>query len=223
MIDTYHSSLASPPPPLPPRHSQMFMKAQVAFAGHIILLRSVLALVMLHFLLTAGGFAFLFYTETKEKLPGSDAQTAFQQSSSRAFARMIVARMAHSSVQQSTSGFLQWNMKHSVRHHVNTYGSSWLTVLEPGDYMVFSRVTFSRAQPERPTASAVKLKRGPSAEETVAMRAYCSLDSSGSGQCTASVGEVMSLERGNQLSLWVQDLSLVDYSETATSFGIYKL
>nr|XP_061793210.1 uncharacterized protein LOC133583102 [Nerophis lumbriciformis] len=204
MIDTYHSSLASPPPPLPPRHSQMFMKAQVAFAGHIILLRSVLALVMLHFLLTAGGFAFLFYTETKEKLPGSDGFEGF-------------------ALPPQTAGFLQWNMKHSVRHHVNTYGSSWLTVLEPGDYMVFSRVTFSRAQPERPTASAVKLKRGPSAEETVAMRAYCSLDSSGSGQCTASVGEVMSLERGNQLSLWVQDLSLVDYSETATSFGIYKL
>ncbi|XP_061691644.1 uncharacterized protein LOC133509029 [Syngnathoides biaculeatus] len=291
MINTYHSSVASLPPPPPlPRQSQVFIQPRAPSAGHSkTLFRSLLAVVVLHFLLTAGGFAFLYCTGRMEKPPLPKA--TFQQTSSRTFARMVVANRIHSPARESTrkrrnpscllfsqfdslvfmmltfgvlkqtheaftelllklnsiqvdtiyqlgradavppAGYLQWDMKHSVRSNVNYYRSSWLTVLEPGDYVVFSRVTFSRADPQRPLASAVKLKRGESSKETVAMTAYCSLDGSGSGSgfgsvprlCTASLGEVMTLERGNQLSLWVQDQSLVDYSEAATSFGIYKL
>ncbi|XP_061542664.1 CD40 ligand isoform X2 [Phycodurus eques] len=217
MINTYHSSVASPPPPLPPRQSQLFIQPQAPSASHSKnLFRSLLAVVVLHFLLTLGGFAFLYYTGRMEK-PLSEAS-----SSSRALARMIVAKRIRN---QESPCYLQWDMKHSVRSNVNYYHSSWLTVLQPGDYLVFSRVSFSKADPKRPLASAVKLKRGASSKETVAMQAYCSLNGSVSipRLCTASLVEVMTLETGNQLSLWVQDLSLVDYSETATSFGMYKL
>ncbi|XP_061644227.1 CD40 ligand isoform X2 [Phyllopteryx taeniolatus] len=228
MINTYHSSVASPPPPLPPRQSQVFIQPQGPSASHSKnLFRSLLAVVVLHFLLTVGGFAFLYYTGRMEK-PLSEAS-----SSSRALARMIVVkriRNQESTCKQLTPSchlfsYLQWDMKHSVRSNVNYYHSSWLTVLQPGDYLVFSRVSFSKADPKRPLASAVKLKRGASSKETVAMQAYCSLNGSVSipRLCTASLVEVMTLETGNQLSLWVQDLSLVDYSETATSFGMYKL
>ena len=60
------------------------------------------------------------------------------------------------------------------------------------------------------------------------MQAFCNLDShSGSAaiprMCTASQGEVISLEKGNQLSVWVQDLSLVNYEDGSTTFGMYKL
>ncbi|XP_037119051.1 CD40 ligand isoform X3 [Syngnathus acus] len=199
MINTYHSSMASLPPPLPPRRSQVLVEPQASSAGRSkTLLRSLLGVVVLHFLLTAGGFIFLYYTGKTETTP-----------------------------QLSGAGNLQWDMKHSVRNNINYYHNSWLTALQPGDYVVFSRVTFSKADPVKPLASAVKLRRGESAKETVAMLAYCSLDTSGSGSnpqlCTASMGEVMSLERGNQLSLWVEDRSLVDYSRAATSFGMYKL
>lgn len=62
------------------------------------------------------------------------------------------------------------------------------------------------------------------------MQAYCSLidhaDENGAPiphLCTATQGEVVTLESGNQLSIWVQDLTLVDYEEGATTFGMYKL
>ncbi|KAM9835524.1 CD40 ligand [Syngnathus typhle] len=226
MINTYHSSMASLPPPLPPRRSQVLVEPQASSARRSkTLLRSLLGVVVLHFLLTSGGFIFLYYTNKTETTPQLSGDAP--QHSSRTLARMIVAKPKDLSALESRSGNLQWDMKHSVRNNINYYHNSWLTALQPGDYVVFSRVTFSKADPVKPLASAVKLRRGESAKETVAMVAYCSLDTSGSGSnpqlCTASMGEVMSLERGNQLSLWVEDRSLVDYSRAATSFGMYKL
>lgn len=100
--------------------------------------------------------------------------------------------------------------------------------MEPGDYYVYSRVTFSRGDSVRPLATIVKLRKNKTGEEKTLMQAYCNLDShSGSALiprlCTAMQGDVISLEIGNQLSVWVQDLSLVDYDEGATAFGMYKL
>lgn len=34
---------------------------------------------------------------------------------------------------------------------------------------------------------------------------------------------MITLEKGHQLSVWVHDLSLVDYKDGATTFGMYKL
>lgn len=57
------------------------------------------------------------------------------------------------------------------------------------------------------------------------MQAYCDLDSKSEipRLCTATQGEVIKLDKGNQLSVWVLDPSLVNYEEGATTFGMYKL
>lgn len=78
-------------------------------------------------------------------------------------------------------------------------------------------------------ATKVKLRKNETQnEEKTVMQAYCNLDSHGGAEsiphlCTASQGEVITVEGGNQLSVWVQDLSLVNYEEGATTFGMYKL
>lgn len=193
------------------------------------LIRFLVGVVLLHLLLSVGGFIYLYHTGKKEKLPSAEGKAAFlssekQETSHKALARMIVEH----TVQKPTSGYLQWDINHSVRRNINYYRNSWLTILEPGDYYVFSRVTFSKGDSKLPLASMVKLRKNDTGDEKTVMRAYCSLDSySGSASiprlCTATQGEVITLEKGNQLSVWVQDLSLVDYSEEATAFGMYKV
>lgn len=118
-----------------------------------------------------------------------------------------------------------------MRRDINYYHNIWLTVQQPGDYYVYSRVTFSKGSPRMPLASKVKLRKNETdkAEETV-MQAFCSLtdraDDSGASVphlCTATQGDVITLESGNQLSVWVQDFTLVNYEAGATTFGMYKL
>lgn len=128
----------------------------------------------------------------------------------------------------SVGGYLQWDITHSARKQVSHSHSTWLTILEPGDYFVYSRVTFSKDHPKLALASRVKMRKVETAEDKDVkdvMKAYCSLsrDTSSPQMCTATQQDVITLEKGNQLSLWVQDLSLVDYEEGATTFGIYKL
>lgn len=109
---------------------------------------------------------------------------------------------------------------------VNYYKSSWLTVKQPGDYYVYARVSFSRSHPRNMLISRVKLRKSnkePEAgEERTLMKAYCSLGES-AGLCTASQAEVVSLEQGDQISVWVDDPSLVDYEAGATTLGLYKM
>lgn len=139
---------------------------------------------------------------------------------------MVVEEGEHISTQKPSSGYLQWDMKHSVRREINYFRKSWLTILQSGDYFVYSRVTFSKGDSKRPLTTMIKLRKNESDEEKTVMQAFCNLDirnTSVPRLCTASQGEVITLEKGNQLSVWVQDLLLVNYEETATTFGIYKL
>ncbi|XP_061786493.2 CD40 ligand isoform X2 [Nerophis lumbriciformis] len=243
MINTYQSSFGKPPPPpppLPPRQHggpQPVVFMQPAASKNLTWF--LVSVMILQVLLTLGGFVFLYHT----RRPSPEGKADFQSSenlhgSSRTLARMTVEKPSEPALRRS--GYLQWDLKHSERRNVNYfYGSSWLTILQPGDYLVVSRVTFSRRDPHTPLASSVKLRRGGGggggggeeeeaevqAKDTVAMRAYCSLAGSGSDpqMCTTSQVEVMSLRRGEQLSVWVEDLSLVDYTRTATTFAVYKL
>lgn len=127
-----------------------------------------------------------------------------------------------------SAGYLQWAMGHSDRVRINYYEKSWLTVLEPGDYLVYSRVTFSRGDSVLPQVSRVVLRKDKTAKEKVLMQGYCNLESptekaSIPDICTVTQVDVVKLEEGNQLSVWVEKLSLVDYDENVTAFGIYKL
>lgn len=80
-----------------------------------------------------------------------------------------------------------------------------------------------------PLASKIKLRMSDKEkEEKTVTVAYCSMNGHRAAQsiphmCTVSQGEVIKLENGNQLSVWVQNLTFVDYEEGATTFGMYKL
>lgn len=123
------------------------------------------------------------------------------------------------------AGYLQWDTKNSVLKGINYFNETWLTVQQTGDYYVYSKVTFSKAAAKSPLAGEVKLRKNSTEKEAkTVMQAFCNIGSGSSNtMCTASQGQVMTLERGNQLSVWVEDRSLVNYVEASTTFGMYKL
>nr|XP_020447045.1 tumor necrosis factor ligand superfamily member 6-like [Monopterus albus] len=223
MINTYHTSVA--PPPVPPRLNRstpVLFPAPLAPQGHNRpLIRFLVGVVVLHLLMSVAGFIYLYQTGKMEKSPSSERQAASllsekQENSYRTLARMVVE---HKKTQS-------WDMTRSVQKNINYYRKSWLTIQQPGDYYVYSRVTFSKGDPKIPLASIVKLRKNETGKETTVMQAYCNLDSTSSGTprlCTATQGEVLPLEKGNQLSVWVQNISLVNLEDGATTFGMYKL
>ncbi|KAM9376896.1 CD40 ligand [Pholidichthys leucotaenia] len=233
MINTYQTSVA--PPPVPPRLSRappFLIPAPLPSGGHSKhVIRFMVGVVLLHLLLSVGGFLALWLRGSPgESFSPQGGQEAIRgdfpsfeklmNRQERPLARMVVKNTG----EKSEPGYLQWVKHHSVRRNINFYLQSWLTIVQPGDYNVYSRVTFSKGNKKLPLVSRVKLRRNETSEEKDVMQAYCSLASSTSPQvCTVTQEEVITLQRGNQLSVWVPDLSLVDYGEGATSFGIYKL
>uniref|UniRef100_A0A667WS84 THD domain-containing protein n=1 Tax=Myripristis murdjan TaxID=586833 RepID=A0A667WS84_9TELE len=216
MINTYQTSLA--PPPVPPRMnrtSPVLIPAAAPSHGYSKpLIRFLVGLVLLHLLLSFVGFFYLYHTTMSLTMCVLSPSAALLTSGGRshnAMARMTVKQPSY------------WNMGRSFYRNINYYRISWLTVLQPGDYYVYARVTFSRGHPKIPLASRVTFRESETAKENEVMKAYCSLESQSSGLCTATQGEVITLKAGNQLSVWVQDLSLVDYEEGATTFGMYQL
>lgn len=193
---------------------------------------------MLHLVLSVAGFIFLYNNGRilgnyqtggpEEETPETDAYISPDKlkTSNRILARLMVQEPK--SEQKSQSGFLQWNTKSSrYSHGVNYYLKSWLTIMESGDYYVYSRVTFSKSNSTTPLVYRIKLKKSKTEKETEAktiMEAHCYLDSSKLPKmCTATQGDMITLKKGNQLSVWVEDLSLVDYDQTATAFGLFSL
>ncbi|XP_005723019.1 CD40 ligand [Pundamilia nyererei] len=231
MINTYQTSLAPPPVPPRSRSQPVLIPASLPSQGHNkVLVRFLVGVVALHLLLSLAGFFYLYYHEHMEKhfsaedrdgLPSSQKQEMDKQDTFyKALARMAVKRAEG----KKTPGCLQWDTMHSVLRGINYYEQIWLTIPETGFYYVYSRVTFSKGDSTIPLASKVKLRKNEADKSEDVMKAYCYLESTKNPHmCTAAQGDLILLEKGNQLSLWVQDLSLVDYEEGATSFGIYKL
>ncbi|XP_056295734.1 CD40 ligand [Pseudoliparis swirei] len=238
MINTYMTTMA--PPPVPPRLAgchPVLIPAPLPSRGRSKpLIWFLVGVVMLHVFLSLGGFIYLYHYDRKFliQLPSEkqgEGKTAYlssekQETSYRALARMVVDQRSHTSDQTPASGFLQWDINHSVLRNISYYHKSWLTIQQPGDYYVYSRVTFSKGDSKSPLVSKGKLRKDDKGEATDVMQAYCNLDSGPAlipRLCTASQGEAITLEKGNQLSVWVQDLSLVNYEDGATTFGMYKL
>ncbi|XP_031158804.1 CD40 ligand [Sander lucioperca] len=234
MINTYQTSMAPPVPPRLSASQPVLIPAPLPSRGHSkSLVRFLVGVVLLHLFLSVGGFIYLYHNDKmlSFQLPSGEGKVAFissekQETSEKALARMVVQQKSHTSDEKSELGYLQWDMRHSILRNIRTYYNSRLTILQPGDYYVYSRVTFSKGDSKRPLVSRVKLRDSDTGKEKVVMQAYCNLnvrDSSIPHLCTATQGELITLEKGNQLSLWVQDLSLVNYEEGATTFGMYKL
>ncbi|XP_029021119.1 CD40 ligand [Betta splendens] len=230
MINTYQTSLA--PPPVPPRlnrsHPVLIPAPLPAQSSSRPMMRFLLCVVLLNLVLCVGGFIYLYHHLNMEQRFSSEGTVAFRAAEkqetldrTRTMARMVVSK----SSKESKLSYLQWDMDHSELKSINYYERSWLTIPESGDYYVYSRVTFSRGHDKLPLTSHVRLRKSQAEEDKTIMQACCDLDkiSDIPRLCTASQGEVMTLEKGNQLSVWVSDLSLVSYEEGATTFGMYKL
>ncbi|GAA6223019.1 tumor necrosis factor ligand superfamily member 6-like [Lates japonicus] len=235
MINTYQTSLA--PPPVPPRLNRshpVLIPAPLPSPGHNKpLIRFLVGVVVLHLLLSVGGFIYLYTEKMEKQSPQNPPSTeggkaAFhsaekQETFYKALAGMVVLSETED---KATPGYLQWDTNHSVRRNINYFYGSWLTVLQSGDYYVYSRVTFSKGDAVNPLTSRIMLRKNKTEKEKIVMQAYCSLGShpgNSSGLCTATQGEVIRLEKGNQLGVWTENLSLVSYTEGATTFGMYQL
>ena len=117
--------------------------------------------------------------------------------------------------------YLEWNIDHSILKNVDYYWASWLRVKQPGDYYVFAQVSFSGGGgPGRPLISVVKRMHDETGQPRDEIKAYCSHDAN---PCTASQGQVLSLQVGNLLAVWVENHEWVDYEKGATTFGMIKL
>ncbi|CAN9515125.1 unnamed protein product [Ophioblennius macclurei] len=236
MINTYQTSLA--PPPVPPRDNRsqsILIPASLPSRGHSkALIRFLVGVVVVHLLLSLAAFVYLYLkyqTDKSGPFQGKglmNSQTSGRLSETRELSTTISARMMigrPATKPKTTSGRLEWDIKHSVLSNVGYYEKSWLTARQPGEYHVYSRVTFSKGDPVHPLVSQVLLRNETTKEEKVVMQAFCAMsgDWSISNSCTASQGQVVALKKGSQLSVWVHNLSLVDYSETSTTFGMYKI
>ncbi|XP_034037577.1 CD40 ligand [Thalassophryne amazonica] len=228
MINTYQTSIA--PPPVPPRlnktHQVLIPAPDPPQRHRKSLISFFIGVVLLNLLLSVAGFIYLF---NKMKEPaGSEAKAAALSSYRPSASAQMVVEKPSRLPQKATSDYLQWDIKHSLRRNINHVDRRWLTILQPGDYYVSSQVTFSRGDPEHPLASIVKLRKHVEGEEQVVMQGYCSLDTLSKApavphMCTVTQGKVLTLETGDQLSVWVHNLLQVDYSEGATTFGLHKL
>lgn len=225
MINTYQTSLSAPP--IPPRLGRH--QAATAPAPNLTpiftlksgpskpVFRFLIGVVVLHLVLSFGGFIYLYHNGNKgSPAPGKVEFLSGKVSFSGTMARMIVQTPNGT----PTSKYLPWNAQHSKMKSVG-HTKDRLIVTQTGDYFVFSRVTFSKMNPKHVLASFVKVLDEDKREQTL-MMAYCSLASS-PDMCTASQAEVVSLKMGDQLGVWVNDPTLVDYTEGATTFGLYKL
>ncbi|KAK6298394.1 hypothetical protein J4Q44_G00314490 [Coregonus suidteri] len=156
------------------------------------------------------------------QVEGKAAKLTGSVPSNGAMARVIVKQPVAD--RPPTSKYLEWNIGHSVLRNVQYFKSSWLKVLQPGDYIIYSQVAFSKWHPKTLLASRVKLRKGEAGQEKDLMTSYCSLgDQNHTDLCTAFQGGVFSLKSKDQLSVWVTDPTLVNYEEGTTTFGLYKL
>uniref|UniRef100_A0A8C6WIH2 CD40 ligand n=1 Tax=Neogobius melanostomus TaxID=47308 RepID=A0A8C6WIH2_9GOBI len=236
MINTYQSSVA--PPPVPPRlhsshqgaHPVLIPTPMLPQGNSRTLLRFMVAVVLLNLLMSILGFLYLYKNDKgQEGMPTSslvagpaasmqkqDSYHVTKRASHRVFARMVFLKPTPLRPQ---SGPLKWDLKHSRYSHpqINYYKESWLTIEEPGEYLVYSRITFSKASTVPLTTQVKWRKSEQDTEPDIIMQAFCS-----TALCTATAEDVIKLEKGNQLSVWTEDISLVRY-DTATTFGLYNL
>ncbi|KAK0148905.1 hypothetical protein N1851_010658 [Merluccius polli] len=231
MINTYQTS--GFPPPVPTRLS---LRAPESGQNRAVV-RVLVGVVALHLLLSVGGFFYLFTDRRPSALESANSngeakpsarssERRSEKASHIAMASMTVKPPPppHRATDKAAMQYLQWNMDHSLRRNVDYQWPSWLKVKQAGDYYVYARVSFSRGgAPGLPLLSAVRLKPSAAGEPRDVMKAYCSLGGRTKGQCTASQGQVLRLQAGELLGVWVENATWVDYDIGATTCGMYKL
>ncbi|KAG7484295.1 hypothetical protein MATL_G00047870 [Megalops atlanticus] len=125
---------------------------------------------------------------------------------------------------KSPSQVLHWNHEHStLRNVVHFPLRGMLRIRIPGDYYVYSQVTFSKMNPKIPLLQTIMRQTGQAkpAEEDVLLKAFCSPTSGDA--CTSYHGGVFRLEKEQQLYVNVTDRDLVNFDRSATAFGLFLL
>lgn len=226
MINTYQTSVF--PPAVPPRLRQQAPALASRRCSGGAGLRVLVVVVVLHLVLSVGGFFYLYTGRMifpfKSATPNEEGKASPLSSEGRSEKASHTA-MASMTVKRAKKPleYLEWNMDHSMRRNVGYYRASWLRVTQPGDYYVYARVGFSRGEPGLSLVSMVRLMHDKAGTPRDMMKAYCSLGNNVDGLCTASQGQVLRLQEGNLLGVWVENSTWVDYERGATTFGMYKL
>ncbi|KAG7465112.1 hypothetical protein MATL_G00172710 [Megalops atlanticus] len=135
---------------------------------------------------------------------------------SGAVAHMTVERPSGSSASQT----LKWNRDHSLLMKVEYLTSPGaLKIVVPGDYYVYSQVTFTKVHPKIPLVQTIMRKSAD--KEDLLLKAFCSMRDEEAH--TSFQGGVFRLEKEEQLSLNVTDMKLINFDVTATAFGLFRL
>ncbi|KAG7229882.1 hypothetical protein CRUP_010073, partial [Coryphaenoides rupestris] len=143
--------------------------------------------------------------------PERRSERRSEKASHTTMASMTVKRPPHQTTDKTQLGYLQWEMKHSTLRNMSYYHASWVRVHQPGDYYVYARVSFSgggggAAQPARPLVSVIRVRHDQHHETSEnAMKAYCTLGNHNAGLCTTSQGQLLQLQAGNLLGVWVEN------------------
>ncbi|KAG5853074.1 hypothetical protein ANANG_G00069260 [Anguilla anguilla] len=127
--------------------------------------------------------------------------------------------------QPPTSKTVMWNRDHSLLAKV-TYlsGPGALKILQPGNYYVYSQVTFTNMSATHPLAHSIVRTRTSGEKTDILLRAYASVKSKDQPPgATSFQGGVFKLEKDEQLFLNVTDVKSLTLDETSTTFGLFML
>ncbi|KAM8848858.1 CD40 ligand [Synchiropus picturatus] len=229
MINTYQTSVAAPPlPPRTHRKQPVLIPTQLPTHGpRKPLIQFLVGVVLLHLFLSVTGFMY-FYVTSRQPQQGEQTLRRTGEDPPRLVSGKANAFMAVKRSRNKTASALTWDLDDSQCKHVDCQEDGWLTIKQSGLYYVYSKVTFSKADSKCSLNSIVKLRKSGPREEMV-MVASCSLSQAHLGPqhfpqtCTATQGQILKLENGDQLSLWVETPHLVCYEKGATTFGMFKL
>ncbi|XP_036404465.1 CD40 ligand [Megalops cyprinoides] len=115
---------------------------------------------------------------------------------------------------------LKWNRDHSLLMKVEYLSSPGaLKIVVPGDYYVYSQVTFTKVHPKIPLVQTIMRKSAD--KEDLLLKAFCSMRDEEAH--TSFQGGVFRLEKEEQLSLNVTDMNLINFDVTTTAFGLFRL
>ncbi|KAJ8282801.1 hypothetical protein COCON_G00053200 [Conger conger] len=133
--------------------------------------------------------------------------------------------VAHMVAQPPLSKILKWNSNLSLLKRVTYLSTAGaLQIIEPGNYYIYSQVTFSKMHPKAPLAQSIVSSHssGGQTEEKVLLRAFATLKSQNT-QFTSFQGGVFRLKKDEQLYLNVTDENTISLEKSSTTFGLFML
>ncbi|XP_023650635.1 CD40 ligand [Paramormyrops kingsleyae] len=127
--------------------------------------------------------------------------------------------------QVTSTKVLQWYQEHSLLMNVDyLITPRTLRIRFKGHYYIYSQVTFSGWHPKIPLVQTVMRQATAAGKKTedVLLKAFCTMKNAGEA-CTSFQGGTFQLEEGMELYVNVTDINLLNFEETATTFGLFMV